>query len=455
MHSAALPLTLFSTCKPFIGEAAVMQRNAILSWAKLGLKILLFGNEKGVRDITEEVGAQHINQIATSESGTPLVNALFNQAKALTDTPFLAYINADIILQKDFVATLEKLLIKPVCDQPLLITARRKNIPLNTPLFDQPGSENDKQLQQLIAEYGCWDQSNAVDLFIFSRDLFNNIPPLVIGRMQWDNWLLWKATDDAATIIDATADITILHPIHGYANHTDGWQQVTQGEEAQSNRKYCQGQLLDLAQASTDLLVNGQLQPKTYHLDYLPDHKKLTAGTIQYLLSQFDQRPIAESLDCIRGLLWSNQLYFPLHDTGEQYQKEKIKQLLTKANTAIINNDLKKSLSILQEVMVADLIKKLENNSHRPLLIWGCGQLGQRLQALLENKNISHLGFLDSNLALANSYMNGKPIISDSWHDGVSPQGDRPFIIIASMYYQEISATLIASGLSPKQDFLT
>lgn len=44
-----LPLTLFSTCKPFLEESARIQRNALQSWSKLPSvhEIIIFGMSLG------------------------------------------------------------------------------------------------------------------------------------------------------------------------------------------------------------------------------------------------------------------------------------------------------------------------------------------------------------------------------------------------------------------------
>src|SRR2546430_17654721 len=78
-------LTIFSTMKPFLGQAGMLQRNAILSWTLLRPRpeVILFGDEDGVADICRELGLRHIPCRAPSEFGTPLVSDLFGQARRL------------------------------------------------------------------------------------------------------------------------------------------------------------------------------------------------------------------------------------------------------------------------------------------------------------------------------------------------------------------------------------
>ncbi len=72
-------LTLFTIAKPFRGEFATIQRNAILSWTLIrpACEILLLGDEEGIREIAAEVGAIHVSEVERNEFGTPLVSRIF------------------------------------------------------------------------------------------------------------------------------------------------------------------------------------------------------------------------------------------------------------------------------------------------------------------------------------------------------------------------------------------
>jgi len=68
--------------------------------------------------------------------------------------------------------------------------------------------------------------------------MYTNIPSFAIGRLAWDNWLLWRATSQGTPIVDATAAVTVVHQEHGYAAGTvkkfdKRW--VELGPEAQQN----------------------------------------------------------------------------------------------------------------------------------------------------------------------------------------------------------------------------
>ena len=61
-------ITVFSVPKPFEGHIGIIQCNAIKSWKKLDPKceIILYGNEKGVKEIAEKFDLIHIPDISFS-----------------------------------------------------------------------------------------------------------------------------------------------------------------------------------------------------------------------------------------------------------------------------------------------------------------------------------------------------------------------------------------------------
>jgi len=102
-------LTIFSIPKAFKGHTGVIQRNAIESWTRLEPRpeIILLGNEEGAMEMARGLGLRHLPNVATNDHGTPLLSALFRQAEAAATAPYLCYVNADIILMRNFVRAAE------------------------------------------------------------------------------------------------------------------------------------------------------------------------------------------------------------------------------------------------------------------------------------------------------------------------------------------------------------
>jgi len=235
-------LTIFSTCKPFRGHFAIIQRNAITSWTLLRPRpeIILFGDEEGVAEICAELGLRHVPEIARNEFGTPLLNDIFEKARQLATHDLLCYVNADIILMSDFAAAVERI---RQWQKKFLMIGRRFDVNISHLLdFSLQGWEEQlihvarSSLRPKLNDFG-----GAVDYFVFPRGLYSNIPPFAIGRLAWDNWLVWKAASLGAAIVDATPVVCAIHQIHDYSHVDGGNEWIWKGEETQRNLKMSGG----------------------------------------------------------------------------------------------------------------------------------------------------------------------------------------------------------------------
>jgi len=223
-------LTLFATPKAFQGHIGVIQRNAITSWTRLVPRpeILLFGTEPGTRELAAELGVRHIPQVECNEHGTPLLSSLFRLAQEVGQGNRFAYVNADIILFDDFVAA-----VSQVPFEQFLLAGQRSNLEVTEPIpfeTDWQTGLRDRALHQ-----GQLEGPQAIDYFVFPRGIFLDIPPFAIGRLCWDNWILYKTLQLNLPLIDATAAVLALHQNHDYNHHPQGKAGVFAGTEAQQN----------------------------------------------------------------------------------------------------------------------------------------------------------------------------------------------------------------------------
>src|SRR5262245_38321852 len=102
-------LTFFTAPKPFAGHIAVIQRNAMRSWARLpGSEIVVFGEEEGIEDIVSELGAIHVRDVARTPQGTPLVGDMFARAETTGSHPVLCFVNADLIFTSSLLASVRR-----------------------------------------------------------------------------------------------------------------------------------------------------------------------------------------------------------------------------------------------------------------------------------------------------------------------------------------------------------
>lgn len=214
-------LTIFTCPKSFADpHTALIQRNALTSWTKLRPRpeILIFGDEKGIREIYEELGLKNIPNVACNSFGTPLLNDMFYKAQRLAANDLLCYVNSDIILMSDFVKATERFV---GYRHPFLLSGGRWGLDVLERIdFNQTAWE--ANLRALVKTKG-WFSFLFNDYFLFSRGFYSEIPPLAIGRYWFDSWLFWKARSMAARIIDASDVITVVHQKHdNVASLTEG-----------------------------------------------------------------------------------------------------------------------------------------------------------------------------------------------------------------------------------------
>lgn len=226
-------LTLFTIPKAFRGEFAVIQRNAIRSWAALrpACQIILTGDDEGTQEMAEEVGALHIPKLERNELGTPLLNSIFAAAEASSASPHLCYINADIVLTSDFLPAIRQ---AHAWNANCLIVGCRRDLSLPAPLrFETPHWED--VLLRTVHREAKLHEISGIDYFVFPRGLWRELPPFAIGRGLWDEWLLYRARSLGAPVVDATDRVTAIHQNHSYAHHPDGERGVWEGLEKERN----------------------------------------------------------------------------------------------------------------------------------------------------------------------------------------------------------------------------
>ena len=78
-------LTFFATAKPFSGQNAIIQRNALESWKQLSpeVEVILFGDEPGAAEICGELGLRHEPQVKRHEGGMKYLNYMFERAQKI------------------------------------------------------------------------------------------------------------------------------------------------------------------------------------------------------------------------------------------------------------------------------------------------------------------------------------------------------------------------------------
>ena len=216
--SDQVDLTLFTTAKPFAGHSAIIQRNALRSWSRLQPRpeILLIGDEEGYEEAAADVGALRVPWPRAERVWHASGFEIFRNGREHGTGRVLTFLNADIILPPLFtqaVAIVERKFPR------FLLVGRRVDLEVDQFLgFDKDWYE--RLSSRAIAD-GTVRGDLCIDYFAFTRDMFPAIPPFAIGRTRYDNWLIWRAAQEGAVVVDASAFVKVIHQNHDYG-HADG-----------------------------------------------------------------------------------------------------------------------------------------------------------------------------------------------------------------------------------------
>jgi hypothetical protein len=248
-------ITFFTTAKPLLGHNGIIQRNALKSWMLLDrdVEIILFGDDAGAAEIAQELGLRHEPVVQRNAFGTIRIDSMFARAQELARHDVVCYSNCDIIFLPDFCTAIQR--IKSVHSQ-FLATGRRWNMDIIYPIdFSVPNWQEDLKRKTMRAkgQQSKW----FIDYFVFSRGFFeNDIPPLAVGRIYWDNWVVWRACHSEKPVVNLSPVVIAVHQNHDYRHHPQGREGVYGGEEAARNLELAGG-LNHLGTISDAMLVLG------------------------------------------------------------------------------------------------------------------------------------------------------------------------------------------------------
>lgn len=233
-------LTLLSTGKPFDGHSGIIQRNALKSWTLLhpDIEIILFGSDEGASDVARELGIRHESHVERNELGRKRLDFMFNRAQVIARHDILCYINCDIILMPEFCYAVD--LVRQAIKQ-FLMVGRRWDIDVLEPIdFSRPIWE--EEVRQCAIKTNKQRDSWWIDYFVFPRGLYSReIPPLAIGSIYWDNWLIWRAGRLGASVVDSSEVVYAVHQNHDYGHHPLGRQGVWSDAQSRLNFQHAGG----------------------------------------------------------------------------------------------------------------------------------------------------------------------------------------------------------------------
>lgn len=196
-----------------------IQRNALRSWKALGnlVDVIVLGNDEGIEENTLFMGIRHYPDVRCNEKGTPLISSMLEIGRNKSRSPYLAIVNADIILFSDFIQSIKD--VSKVKKEFLIIGQR-----WDMDVLEEVGeNERDfKLLKKRVLIEAKLHPPKGSDYFIFPRICYQSIPDLAIGRAGWDNWFIYKSRWEGWTVVDGTHDVMVVHQSHGYAHLPGG-----------------------------------------------------------------------------------------------------------------------------------------------------------------------------------------------------------------------------------------
>lgn len=260
-------LTFFTIPKAFTGHIGVIQRNAIKSWTMLwpACEIILLGDDDGTAEAAHEFGVKHIAQIGRNDSGTPLVSEMFKAAERDASHNRLCFINADIMLNRDFLDAVGEVSAQ---FKEYLMVGRRRDVAITEP-WNFAAATWDSDLRSYTVRHGKLRGEHAVDYFVFPKGLYDEMPPFAVGRPCYDSWIIYKAVKEGYPVVDATERVVATHQNHGHGHmgiegEAYTLQEALQLGECEVNYRLLGGEFrrLGVTDASHELTVAGECRRK-------------------------------------------------------------------------------------------------------------------------------------------------------------------------------------------------
>jgi hypothetical protein len=251
-----LEMTIFSCPKPFQGHFGMIQYNAIASWTMLKPRpeVILLGDEVGTADVPRRLTVRHIPEIEYSPSGAPMVSSMLRAIEREGHGVISALVNADVITTQSFWDVTSR--VYSTLEGGFLIIGRRWCLDVTTPISFTRGNWW-RTLRRNCQSSGRLDHPDALDYFIFTHDLYEDLPPLAMGRAAVDGALIALALEKGVPVIDATDVIFVAHQNHDYSHVAGGKEEVWNGPDAQRNRELVPGWAKTIEHATHKMTAGG------------------------------------------------------------------------------------------------------------------------------------------------------------------------------------------------------
>ena len=206
-----MELVIFTSFKPFVGDAAILQGRSLANW-RLILPMAQIVNFETKSAIVEDYPAT-INTVQLDEQGrVPSFGAMVKSLIDHTDADLFLYVNGDILFDKT------------------ILTALRSVPPYDFLLTGQRIDRNEQGER-------CLHRPSGMDYFLFRRGMFANLPSVTMGRAYCDSALVADCLRRSIPVIDASFAVRVEHQYHYYGHIEGGRESVWNGADARQNLK--------------------------------------------------------------------------------------------------------------------------------------------------------------------------------------------------------------------------
>lgn len=234
------------------------------SWQHLGdeVEVFLVGHEEGMTEAAADYGIPLLKNVRRNEAGTPLVSSIFDLARKASTSPYLAYVNGDILLLPDILQATRQISNALPAGQSFLLIGQRWDLDVKELLDFSQGWE--QRLQRRVREQGQLHAPAGSDYFVFPRMAFSDMPDFAIGRAGWDNWMIYHALERGWPVVDGTPSVMIIHQSHDYS-HLPGGRPHYNLAESQKNMQIGGGlKHMYMVLDADRQLVDGKIRPPRF-----------------------------------------------------------------------------------------------------------------------------------------------------------------------------------------------
>ncbi len=155
---------------------------------------------------------------------------MFEKAQTISKSLIMAYVNSDVILTNSFYEAA----VNCKAYKHFLLIGKRYNLQVSKLM--EYGSSWENQLRSKVKKEGKLHKHTGIDYFVFKRLDWMEMPPFIVGRVAWDNWMVSEALRKGHKVIDGTEFVFVVHQNHRYAQ-VEGGLSIQKGPEALINKE--------------------------------------------------------------------------------------------------------------------------------------------------------------------------------------------------------------------------